>query len=314
MAIKPDDVYPVLEKRVLGEIKNYLVAYKTIWGAYPFPAPFSNPTTAIYKGSIAETGGLLPINDAVLSWSGGTCSSVRASNGAVVDGSISIIGSKFTCTIGSQNYTGARTVTVNANLNNVGLGFYQQMDVTSTSDFQFTPAALKTTSVLSYSLNSSGGGLIKLVANPSTNTSTYTVVFNQLPDHDDWNTTAAIANYIYKNNWHNLIYYKVAPPFLPGGSGVCDTSCLTINKTTISPPSTVALANVHVLLMSAGRKIIATEALPAPTYNISNPAQSRPGNQLTDYFDSINNTSNGTFFDSKQSPLINFNDQIEIVE
>lgn len=315
VSIKPDDIFPVLEKRVLGEVKNYLVAYKAIWHAYPFPAPFSDPSTASYIGNIstASTGGLLPIADAGLTWASGNGTSVRSSDGSSRPAScvVSGGGTVLTCTIANQNYSGARILTINANLNNVGLGFYQEMDVNSTSDFQITPAAVKTTSTLSYTLDGAGGGTITLTATPTTSRSTYSIIFKQLPQLDDWNTTAAIPSYIYKNNWQQLIYYRVASPYLPGGTGSCGT-CLTVNRIDVTPST--SKTNVAALLVSAGRKLDITNARPAPTYGSSNPAQLRPGSTLADYLDSANNTTANLIFESTNLPLSTFNDQVEVVE
>lgn len=320
LAIKADDIYPLMEKRVLGEIKNYLLAYLGIWGAYPFPAPFSNPTTATYIGSntliggLQPTFGLLPIGDAGVSWSGANGSSVRASNGVSQPAACVLSGTMVTCTISKQNYSGSRSLIITATLNNVGFGFYKSMDLISTSDFQFTPSTLKNTSILSYSLDASGGGAVKLTATPTSNTSSYTIVFKRPPQFDDWNSTTLIPNYIYKNKWHELIYYKVASPYLPGGTNICGASCLTVNRLDVTP-NLVSTTN-HALLMCSGRKLEITQARPSPTYNSANPAQNRPSSALADYFDSSNNISalSGTVFDSTRHPLPTFNDQIEVIE
>lgn len=311
--IKSDDIFPILEKRVLGEIKKYLLAYKVVWGAFPFPATFSMPSTASYVGVSGNSGGLLPVAGAGVTWLSGTATSVRASNGAVKNGSCVVSSSSqvLTCTISSQSYSGARTVTIDANLNNIGLGFYKQMDVTKALDFTITPTALKTALSLKYSLNNSGGGKVTLQGRPTSSSGTYKVVFNRPPQLDDWNTTTALPNYIYKNNWHHLIYYKIAAPFLPGGNGVCGTSCLSVNA--INTPNTI-LTGQHALLMTAGRKLDATNVRSSPTYGTSNPAQIRPGFALADYFDSSNNISGGLIFDSINRPLATFNDQVQIVE
>jgi hypothetical protein len=316
VTIKPDDIFPVLEKQVLGDIKNYLVAYKAKWHAYPFPAPFSNPS-ATYLGSSAISGGLLPIADAGISWAASTWSSVRTSNGSTRTGACTLSAGNqvLTCNITGQNYSGSRTLTINANLNKVGLSFYKQMTITNTSDFTITPAAVKTllsaSGAVTYSLNSSGGGTVKLLANPTTNTSTYRIVFKRPPQFDDWNTSTLISNYIYKNNWQQLIYYKVASPYLPGGIGSCGT-CLTVNRIDVTPNT--SKTNVAALLVSAGRKLDITNARPAPTYGSSNPAQSRPGSTLADYFDSANNTTANLIFESTNLPFSTFNDQVEVVE
>jgi len=311
--VRPDDVFPVIEKRVLGEIKNYLLAYKATWGAFPFPATFSNPATASFAGTSSNSGGLLPIADAGVTWASGTAVSVRTSNGSVRNGTCvpSSFNQVLTCTITSQNYTGSRTITINANLNNVGLGFYKSMDLTKTSDFTITPAALKSVLTLKHSLNSSGGGMITLQGTATTRTGTYRIIFNRPPQLDDWNVTTAIPNYIYQNNWHHLVYYKVATPFLPGGGGACG-ACLTVNAINVTP--NVSLSGKHVVLMAAGRKLNVTNARPSPVYSAANPAQIRPGTVLADYFDSSNNISGGMVFDSTTLPLAKFNDQVQIVE
>jgi hypothetical protein len=66
--------------------------------------------------------------------------------------------------------------------------------------------------------------------------------------------------------------------------------------------------------MSAGRRLDITNARPSPTYSAANPAQTRPGSLLADYFDSANNVSGGLIFDSTNRPLATFNDQVQIVE
>ncbi|HEU4707994.1 MAG TPA: hypothetical protein VFS17_01670, partial [Methylophilaceae bacterium] len=125
ITIEPDDVFPLLEKRVLREIKNYLTTYKSQWGAYPFPATFSNPTTASYVGSAGNTGGLLPVGDPGATYSGATVS--PAANGSCVNS-----GTSLQCTL--FNFSPVAVVTtINATLSNLAFGFYQPLDVTNTS-------------------------------------------------------------------------------------------------------------------------------------------------------------------------------------
>jgi len=256
---------------------------------------------------------LLPITDAGVTWASGTAVSVRTSNGSVRNGTCVTSSSNrvLTCTITSQNYSGARTITINANLNNAGLGFYKSMVLTSASDFSITPAALRSVLSLKHSLDSSGGGKVTLQGTATTRTGTYRIIFNRPPQFDDWSVTTAIPNYIYQNNWHHLVYYKVAAAFLPGGSGACG-ACLTVNAVNVEP--NVSLTGKHAVLMAAGRKLMVTNARPSPVYSAVNPAQIRPGTVLADYFDSSNNTSGGMIFDSTNLPLATFNDQVQIVE
>ena len=320
LTLKPDDVFPVMEKRVLAEIKNYLLTYKALWGAYPFPATFSNPSSASYIGVKTNTGGLLPIADAGVSWGTSfwfTYSSTEGFN--IGTCSLSSGNQVLTCSIPSQSSPTSRLLTINASLSNVALGFYKQMTVTNTSDFTITSSTTKSLinapGAIQYSLNSSGGGTVTIQIQTTAVAGSYTVKFNRPPQLDNWNTTSNIANYIYQNKWHNLIYYKVALPYLPGGTGVCGTNnCLTVNSINTTPNT--SKANVGALLVSAGRKLDITNARPAPAYSSSTPAQSRPGTTLADYLDSTNNIAadTGLIFESTNLPLSSFNDQVEVVE
>lgn len=165
---------------------------------------------------------------------------------------------------------------------------------------------------MSYSLDAAGRGTVTLTG-ALANTGTVRIEYRRTPQRSNW-VLAASNHYLLGgslgNRWHHLVYYKVASPFLPGGSGSCGT-CLTVNQ--ISSIQTTTQTNVHALLMSSGWRLDSTDFLTAPTYNLENPAQARPGNILSAYFDSTNNTSGGLLFDNKYLTGT-FNDQVRMVE
>ncbi len=327
VAIKPDDLYPVLEKRALGEFKNYLNAYKNIWGAFPFPAAFGNPTSAstTYVGDNSLSGGFLPVSNTNPStmWNTSIIPSpvITAPAGNTVSAPACEFRSTNTqirCEITTSTYNALNppTVSISGMVNGIGLRFYDGLSVTSTSDIRVTTrsgSATVTGSSVTHNLDSSGNGIVTFTGT-LVNTGTVRIEYRRTPPLSNW-VLAATNHYLLGgssgNNWHHLTYYKVADPFLPGGSAACG-SCLTVN--TINVVSNVPTSNIHALLMSAGRKLNTTNALPPPTYGTSNPAQARPAAILSSYFDSTNNISDGLVFDGTSQPLSTFNDQVKVVE
>lgn len=313
--VRPDDVFPLIEKRVLGEIRNYLITYKANWKAFPYPANFSNPSTADYKGNTLNSGGLLPLTepDVEASWQSGTWITLNPINFGSC--TLASANQRLYCDVTISGTPGTnQSVFIFTQLNRVGLSFYKVLDNTNSSDLRFTALSgtpVMNSSTLNHTLDSSGGGAIVLVGMAS-GTGTMRVDFRRPPQHDNWAISTLIPNYITANNWHELIYYKVASTFLPGGSGTCGSLCLSVNQIDSNPTTTQT--GIHALLMIAGRRLDATNVRPSPTYHSTNPAQSRYGNTLTDYFDSTNNISAGLIFDHSTRPLTTFNDQIEIVE
>lgn len=328
VTIKSDDIFPILEKRVLGELKNYLLTYKAVWGAFPFPAAFGNPTSATYIGNIALTGGFLPISNTspTTTWNMTTTPVpvVVAPAGNVVSApacSFRTSNTRIRCdiTVSSYNSINPPTVSISGVVNNIGKGFYDGLNVGSTSDIQISTRSGSATvasgsRMISHSLNAAGRATITFTGTLA-NTGIVRIEYRRTPPMSNW-VLAATNHYLLGgsagNNWHHLIYYKVAAPFLPGGNVACGTSCLAVNAVNVTPNTT--LTGAHALLIAAGRKLNATNARPSPTYSVSNPAQMRPGSSLADYFDSANNVSGALVFDSTSLPLATFNDQVKVVE
>lgn len=333
LMIKQRDVFPILEKRVLGEFKNYLNAYKAVWGRFPFPAPFGNPTTVNYVGNAALIGGFVPISSAspTTTWNttaiptpvivSPTGNMVLAPACTLITGNTRI---RCDITISSYNSANPPKVSISGVVDNIGFGFYDGFtDIFSTTSsdvrvtIQSSAATITLASrVMSYNLNSAGQGTVTF-SGTLANTGIVRIEFRRTPPLSNW-VLAATNHYLLTynaatkqgNNWHHLIYYKVAAPYLPGGAGICGT-CLTVNQ--ISPTQTTTQSNVHAILMSAGWRLDSTDFRPTPTYNAGNPAQARPAAALSAYFDSINNTTAALVFDNKYLTGT-FNDQIRMVE
>lgn len=329
LTIEPDDIYPLLEKRVLKEFKGFLNDYKATWGAFPYPATFSNPTSASYLGVLGNSGGFLPVTNGGNSTTWNTTTvpvpTINAPLGNIVSPVCSFRSgnTRIRCdvTIALYNSANPPTISFTGIVDNIGKGFYDGLVVTNTNDIQITTRTLTATVTtasrsISHSLDSAGRGLVTF-SGTLANTGIVRIEYRRVPQHSNW-VLAATNHYLLANNWHQLVNYQVAEPYLPGGSQTCNGNCLTINRIDVTPSTQVT--NVHALLIAAGRKLVTTNYRPAPTYNSGNPAQSRAGASLEDYYDSANNVlpvhnvSMGLDFDSAIHPMSTFNDQIEMVE
>ena len=333
LIIKQKDVFPMLEKRALGEFKNYLNAYKAVWGRFPFPAAFGNPTTSNYVGNTALTGGFIPISNV----SPTTTWNTSATTPVIVSPPGNTVSSPAACTfrsgntrircditISSYNLANPPTVSISGVVNNIGLRFYDGFtDIFSTTSNDVrvttqsgTATVTSSSRVMAHSLNAAGQGTVTFTGTLA-NTGTVRIEYRRTPPLSNWVLAATNHNLLtynpvtkLGNNWQHLVYYKVAAPYLPGGAGICGT-CLTVNQ--ISSTQTTTQTNVHALLISSGWRLDSTDFRPSPTYNAGNPAQARPGAALSDYFDSTNNITAALVFDNKYLTST-FNDQIRMVE
>ena len=324
--IEPDNIYPLLEKRVLKEFKNFLNTYKATWGAFPYPSTFSNPNKVItaYVGNVGTKAGFLPVadNGIVTTWNTTLVpvpTIIAPSGNVVVPNACTFRTSntRIRCdvTISVYNSLNPPTISIQGIVDNIGTGLYDGLVVTSSSDVQITTlsgAATVTTisRAIAHSLDSTARGFVNF-SGILANTGVVRIEFRRAPPHTNW-VLPATNHYLLANNWHRLVSYQVASPFLPGGAQTCGVSCLKINRLDVIPNT--MQTNVHALLISAGRKLEVTNSRPAPTYGASNPAQNRPSAILADYFDSANNISSGLVFDKVEHPMGAFNDQIEMVE
>ncbi|MBI4809525.1 MAG: hypothetical protein HY799_11340 [Nitrosomonadales bacterium] len=147
-----DELMPLIEKRVGGEIRSLLKTYYSAWGRYPFAATFNDPSVpSNFKGkaSPATYSGLLPVDDQsyLPTWAAIPTISF---DGAISGGPMNCILSND---VGGGNYSRWRcckvdytdtppsclnsditipagvTVTVTGNLDGVGLGFWRPHNI-----------------------------------------------------------------------------------------------------------------------------------------------------------------------------------------
>ncbi|HYG13941.1 MAG TPA: hypothetical protein VD885_07335 [Methylophilaceae bacterium] len=306
LAVKPDDIFPVLERRVLTDLAHYLRAYRQIWGAYPFAAPFADPSSSAFIGETGNAGGLLPVNSPATTWLPSTIS-VHSGNNTPTDGSGGDMTMcddskppRLVCTISAA---AGDIVTVQASVAGLGLGFYQPLAFGT--DVLLRQGKLESPQ-LTHMLDAAGNGSIGLVGAASM-TSPVVVEFVHAPVAVDWSALQPSLAYVLENRWHQLLYYKVAAPFLPGGDRLCG-DCLSVHE------AAGDVTDVHALLMTAGRRLDATDARPAPEYGSAEPAQKRSSGDPAQYFDSVSNIAGALTFDSIRRPRPTFNDQVEIIE
>lgn len=329
LTIEPDDIYPLLEKRVLKEFRSFLSAYKATWGAFPYPSAFTNPNKSIgsFTGTIGASGGFIPVaaTGVTTRWNATALpvQTITAPLGNIVTSACSFRTSnthiRCDITILLYNSVNPPTVRFTGIVDNIGKGFYDGLVVTNSSDIQITTrsgtatvnAASKT---ITHSLDSAGKGYVTFTGTLA-NTGVVRIEFMRAPPQSNWVLTST-NHYLLANNWHQLVNYQVAAPYLPGGSQTCingsNNYCLKINRLDVTPSTQTV--DVHALLIAAGRKLVTTNYRPGPAYNTANPAQARPGATLAEYFDSNNNVSAGLSFDTTLHPMSTFNDQIEMVE
>ena len=86
---------------------------------------------------------------------------------------------------------------------------------------------------------------------------TISVPIRLLADHPVLSATDATYNWFFRNNWHQVSYYAVAPDIAPSGPRVCGANCLTVN---FRNPS----AGQRGLIAIAGRRLTGA-AWPAVT-------------------------------------------------
>ncbi len=252
-----DELMPLIEKRIGNEIKKVLNTYYSAWGAFPFAAPFANPSTSNFTGQAATYNGLLPVGNiitsvATLSWDtitpphyyingvdSGTC---YYSSGGASD-------SRLRCISVNTTIPAGQTITFTGKLNNVGLGLWRQHDISNINEFRVRNSAGTSVLVTSMfdnvtianSLNTDGSATITFSARGKAGgTTVQRIEFRDILSY----TTSTIPSWLFSavasgvtcvpandncNNWHQVAYYAVSQDYAPGGNHTCTAPCLTVN-------------------------------------------------------------------------------------
>jgi hypothetical protein len=320
ITIRPAEIFRLVEKRVVRELRPLINQYYTDWNRYPFAAPFANPATtyaAGYKGMASTDDGLLPVthgNTNFVTWNG-PASSITA--GIIpLSNCTSATGQVLTCTaVAVSLLTVGSQVTVTAYADNVGMAFVDPVPI---GDIQVCQAVLpilpcttgSLTSMLDDStfnqaLDANGRGVVTITGKTKADISLgyITVQIARPPQYSSWVTASSPPTaWIMNNDWPHVIYYASAPGMTPDGPNTCvptvnacgspptiptvpGNACLTVCDTAFG----VVTNNVKVLLVTTGAALPDKPAPPActppPTFT---PTNSHPSVLLWDYLDDGN--------------------------
>jgi hypothetical protein len=115
-----------------------------------------------------------------------------------------------------------------------------------------------------------------------------------LSDHPMVDPANSTYNWFFRNNWHQVSYYAVAPDIAPSGPRACGANCLTVS---FNNPA----AGQRGLLAIAGRGLA---------------GQARPPVALTDWLEDTNNDANLVFAVRAPTLMVNrsFNDRLIVID
>jgi hypothetical protein len=319
-----------------GMQSAYSTAPWTATPTLPFAAPFANPSTATYKGA-AATQGLLPVtysttggamcnvadprcDPAFVSWNAGATTFTRTGGAAYASHTCSVAGtpSVMTCTIHATTlpllgpFFMNFDMTVRAsNVGNALRAIDSTVAMTGAGAYTINSATMNPDGSATVAFSSSfpaGGGLLVFllggVACPlglACYDFTIQVPIGLFADHPILNDTNANYNWFFRNNWHQLSYYAIAPGVAPSTpaprSCTSGTDCLTANYLS----ATYAANSLKGLVVIAGRQL---------------PTQARPSATLTDYLEDSNASGTTTFAARAPTLAINrtFNDRVVVID
>ncbi|MEO7623075.1 MAG: hypothetical protein ABIS30_08400 [Gallionella sp.] len=239
-----DELMPLIEKRVANEVKNMLKTYYTAWGAYPFAAPFADPSTSSFTGAIGKFNGLLPRASTTNSfpvWESGSFN--ISATGGTVSGTMAMKTGTLpnsSWRYESMTITGTPTITITGTLDNIGFGLWPPYDPTTTQvsarvggTYSTASSVMNNVSVTGV-LQADGSAVVTFKGTvkpgytpdrirftdirPCTYQSTYCL-----------STSTTWPAWFASNNWDVVMYYAVSPGYAPGGSKTCSPPCLVVN-------------------------------------------------------------------------------------
>ena len=322
------DVMPAIEAAIASRVQREIVptlgaTYAgSIWGtstsnpAFPFAAPFSDPSTATYIGQAGLTQGLMPFNYHSSSCGG----NVRCSTNAISWGTPSLgtgagpgwLPSSASCYVSGGTpqcegyyYGGSLGISMSDPANGITTGLRTLSDVSGHSGTVyawqwngFTWVYLGSQAA-SVSRSLSGTGALNFVASATLPSipawGYYWIQATRVPDSVFGDSTLLDANnastgWFARNEWFRLMYYAMAPGHAPGGSLSCTTggTCLQV-------ANMIDGTKQRAILIVAGRALGAL-------------SQTRPSSSLQNYLDNAENRNGDSAF--TQSPVDkSFNDR-----
>lgn len=236
--------------------------------ALPFAATFADPSTAAFKGSAATFNGLLPVSfSETMPGSGVACNPATAgprcdptfvawTAASLAGASINSATCTTTATTVDCNFyrrcfliCGAANMpfTLTATASNVGMALRQLNNAAAMTKVNAAPRAssgvlnANGSATITFAAEAAvsaglgfGGGLGNLLCGPLgflqvCKLETISVPIWLLGDHPVLSSTDATYSWFFRNNWHQVSYYAVAPDIAPSGPRVCGANCLTVN-------------------------------------------------------------------------------------
>lgn len=327
-----DELMPLIEKRVGNEIKKTLNTYYAAWSAFPFAAPFADPSSSTFTGQAATYNGLLPVGNiltsvATLSWDtitpphyfingvdSGTC---YYSTGGASD-------SRLRCISVNTTILAGQTITFTGKLNNVGLGLWRPHDISNINEFRVRNSggtSVLATSMfdnvtIANSLNTDGSATITFSALGKTGgTTVQRIEFRDIQRY----TTPTIPNWLFSavagggvtcvpandncNNWHQVAYYAVSQGYAPGGNHTCTAPCLTVNGQNGGSNKQSVVVMMSGVLTGQLRSSTPLALCPATGTNIA------PNECISNYLEAENVTPADFIYENKTRSST-FNDQV----
>lgn len=321
ITISRDQLLERTEKRVGGEIRNILMAYYAAWGAFPFPAPFVDPSASTFTGQVGIYEGLLPVGDNFKpTWAAAPSIVFSGSGGSdpcYLDDSSGINDVRWKCD--DVTISTGETVTITGTLNNVGRGLWRPHNVNNICEVRARDASdtkrlvtnVLDNVTLSFNLNSTTGSAdiiftakgkagygylrrieLRDILDYTTDIKSYDSTSPACPQAS---TSPTIPKWLFNgatdgNDWHKLAYYAVAEEYAPGGDHTCTpTPCLAVNGQNGG-------SDIPAVIVMSGRTL----------------AGAHPSGSLSDYLEG-ENLSNGDRSFENQTRSTTFNDQVIVI-
>lgn len=298
IAVAHRELFDIVENVVARRMKDSFVTphianYFSTWGAYPFAAPFTNPTNCTYSGTMGTHEGLFPACTSGLAWPSG---SISVSNAFPLSGSCTNSSSSDRATLNcTATYWGSGAnpgLTITATVN-AGMVLAGAKPVAS--DAIVTPTVSGATLTVT-NVDASGNASATYTATlPFAGFLSFRSVTFSLPIAYSAGLYASDPNsswyWFIANQWYKLSYYAVAPGYAPGGGSNCTPpNCLSINNWTPAPTN-----NKRAALVFVGRAI---------------GSQTRPPATLSDYLEGENLSIESPRIFEKAPRSETFNDQV----
>jgi hypothetical protein len=307
MAISGDSLLPQVERVVGKRFRDLplLNTYYATWGAFPFAAPFVDPSLSFTDPStpfigVANTyGGLLPMGAA---WTSIPTYTLTGGSADVTcelrNGYNSLANARTRCYI--TNIVGAPTISITGTL--AGLRLWRPHNLTDVNQVRVRVNGINWSASTVTGMNATIGATLN-VGGSVTVTFTGRLVsgVERIELRDvvvDPSVDPVDPAYAWftRNKWNQVMYYAVSPGYAPGGGNACTPlpgtpSCLTVN-------GSGGGSNTRAMIIMTG-KTLSSQTI-------------KPTGNLADYLEGQNATP-ADFNYENRGRSATFNDQVIVV-